>query len=89
MTEVTLIKANISLVLAYSFRGSVHCHHGRKPGSMQADTVLEKPRVLHLHSEAARRRLWITLASREHIYESSKRPLHSDTFSLTRPHLLQ
>ena len=24
------------------FRGSVHCHHGGKHGSMQADVVLEK-----------------------------------------------
>jgi hypothetical protein len=32
MTAATLIKENISLGLAYSFRGLVHCHHG---GSMQ------------------------------------------------------
>jgi hypothetical protein len=28
--------------LAYSFRGSVHYHHGWKHGSMQADLVLEE-----------------------------------------------
>ena len=33
---------------AYTFRGSVHYHHGRKHGSVQADTVLEELRVLHL-----------------------------------------
>ena len=33
--------------LAYSFRGSVHYHHGREHGTMQAEVVLEL-RVLHL-----------------------------------------
>jgi len=33
MTTATLIKEDIKLVLAYSFRGSVHYHHGRKHGS--------------------------------------------------------
>jgi hypothetical protein len=53
MTKVTLIKENIYLGLAYSFRGSAHCHHGEKHGSMQADKVLEEPRALHLHPKAA------------------------------------
>jgi hypothetical protein len=42
MTSATLIKENISLGLAYSFRGLVSYHHSRKHGSMQADMVLEK-----------------------------------------------
>jgi hypothetical protein len=42
--------------MAYSFRGSVH-HHGRKDGSIQADMVLEEPRVLHLEPKAGRGRL--------------------------------
>jgi len=47
MTVATLIKENISLGPAYSFRGLVHYHHGGKHG--QADLVLEKElRVLHL-----------------------------------------
>lgn len=34
-----LIKENIELgLLAYSFRGSFHCHHGRKHSVMQVDT---------------------------------------------------
>jgi hypothetical protein len=41
--------------MAYRFRGSVHCHHGRKHGSMQADTVLEK--FLRVHPKAGRKRL--------------------------------
>ena len=42
--------------LAYSFRGSVHYHHGRKHGSIQADMVLEKElRVLHLDLQEAKR----------------------------------
>ena len=54
MTKATLIKENISLGLAYSFRGSVHYHHGGKHDSMQADMVLEKElRVLHLDLQAA------------------------------------
>ena len=40
---------------AYSFRGSVHYHHGGKHGNMQADMVLEELRVLHLDLKAARR----------------------------------
>ena len=49
MAEATLTKENISLGLAYSFRGSVHYRHGGKHGSVRADTVLEKKlRVLHL-----------------------------------------
>ena len=45
MRKATHIKDNISV--AYSFRGSVHCH-GRKHGSMQTDIVLEELRVLLL-----------------------------------------
>jgi hypothetical protein len=40
------------LGLAYSFRGSVHHHHGRKHGSAKADIVLESQRVLHLDPRA-------------------------------------
>jgi len=44
--------------LAYSFRGSVYYHRdGGKHGSVQADLVLEEPRVLHLGLKAAGRRL--------------------------------
>ena len=54
MGAATLLKESISLGLAYSFRDSVHYHHGEKHGTMQADTVLEKEmRVLHLHPQAA------------------------------------
>ena len=54
MTKATLIKENIYLGLAYSFRGLVRYHHGGKHGSIQADLVLEKElRVLHLAAKAA------------------------------------
>ena len=43
--------------LAYSFRGSVHYHHGTKHGSVQADTVLEELTALHLDLKVARRGL--------------------------------
>jgi hypothetical protein len=36
MIKAALIKANMYLGLAYSLRGLVHYHHGRKPDSMQA-----------------------------------------------------
>ena len=61
MTTETLIKENIELGLAYSFRGLVHCHHGGKHGSMQADLVLEDLRVLYLDPIGNRRRLDSTL----------------------------
>ena len=56
MNMATLVKDNVSLGLAYSFRGSVHYHRGGKHGSIQTDTVLEKElRVLNLDARAARR----------------------------------
>jgi hypothetical protein len=51
----TLMKENIELGLAHSFRGLVHYCHGKKPVSVQADMVLEKKlRVLYLDPRAAR-----------------------------------
>jgi hypothetical protein len=53
VAKATLIKKNISLGLACSFRGLVHYHHGGKHGSMKTDMVLEKKlRVLHLDPQA-------------------------------------
>jgi hypothetical protein len=52
MTKATLIKANILLGLAYSFRGLVHYHHGRKHGNVQTDMVMEWVRVLHLEGDS-------------------------------------
>jgi hypothetical protein len=34
-------------LIGSQFRGLVHYHHGRKHGRMQADMVLEEPRILH------------------------------------------
>ena len=87
MTMATLIKESISLGLAYSFRGLVHYHHGKKYGGMQADMVLEKElRALHLDLRAAEgdydgRSSWSILDIKAH--------LHSDTLPPTRSHLLQ
>lgn len=54
MVTVTFLKENIPLELAYSFRGLVHCHQGRKHGGMQTVMLMEKEmRVLHLESQAA------------------------------------
>jgi hypothetical protein len=54
MTTATLTKANISLLLLFSLRGSVHYHHGGKHCIMQADMVLEKAlTVLYLDPQAA------------------------------------
>jgi hypothetical protein len=41
------------LGLAYSFRGLVQYHHGRKLDTVQADMVLEELRVLHLDPQAS------------------------------------
>ena len=50
-------KGNISLGLAYRFRGSVHYHHGGKHGSIQADMMLEKElRVVHLDWQTEKER---------------------------------
>ena len=58
MTMATLIKDNIYLELAYSFRSSVH--YGEEHGSIQADMVLEKEvKALHLDPKAARGNLSI------------------------------
>jgi hypothetical protein len=56
MTKVTPIMENISLGLAYIFRGLVH-YYGRKHNIVQADMVLEELMVLHLDPKAAKRRL--------------------------------
>jgi hypothetical protein len=56
MTMAALIKENISLGLAYSFRGLVHYYHGWKYDCMQANMLLEMElRVQHLDSKANRR----------------------------------
>jgi hypothetical protein len=39
--------------MAYSFRVSVHYHHGGKHGSIQADMGLEELRVQHFDPKAA------------------------------------
>ena len=58
MTKATRIKENISLGLAYSFRGSVHYHHGGKCGIVQEVMALENELgVLHLDLKVVRRRL--------------------------------
>ena len=57
MTKITLIKEDIQLELAYSFRRSVYYHNSGKHGSAQADMVLEELRALHLDPKAARRTL--------------------------------
>jgi hypothetical protein len=50
------------LGLAYNFRGTVHYHHGRKHGSLQADMVQEKEiKVLYFDLKAARRILFSIL----------------------------
>ena len=54
MTKATLIKENISLGLAYSFRDLVHYHHGGKHSGIPADMDVEKePRFYILKRKAA------------------------------------
>lgn len=53
ITTAALMKDSISLWLDYRFRGIHHCHNGRKCGTIQADMLLEEPKVLHLNLQAA------------------------------------
>jgi hypothetical protein len=53
MTRATLIKENISLGMAYRFRGLVHYHHGTKHGSIHTDMELDELRALRLYLKAA------------------------------------
>jgi hypothetical protein len=53
MPKATLVKANISLGLAYNVRGFVCYHHGGKHGSTKADMMLEEPRITQLDPHAA------------------------------------
>ena len=80
--------------LAYSFRGSVHYHHGRELGSVQVDMVLKEQIVLHLDPKAARRKLSCTfrrslsLHSRQSLsIEISKPTPNSDTLIPTKSNL--
>jgi hypothetical protein len=36
---IIMVRSMAASRQAYSFRGSVHDHHGKKHGSIQADTV--------------------------------------------------
>jgi hypothetical protein len=59
---------------AESFSGSVHYHHGRKHGSIQAGIVLEKElRVRHLDSKAPRKRLASTGRQEEALVNTGQR----------------
>ena len=65
--------------LAYSYRCSVHYHHGGKHGSTQTDMVMEKePRALHLDLKSAGRLLCLILG-RDWAYIPSKPHPHRDT----------
>ena len=74
--------------LAYSFRGLVHYHHGRKHGNIQADVVLEEPRIPHLDLQEARRRLEFYTGQSLSKGDLKAHP-HSDTLLPTRPLVLQ
>jgi hypothetical protein len=62
MATTTLIKANISLRLTCSFRGSVHYYQNRKHGSLQADMVLEELRVVHLDPKGSQEETLLLVA---------------------------
>ena len=72
------------------FRSSVHHHHDRKHGSIQAGLVLGEWRVLCSDSKTARRRRRLSLpywAELEH-QEPLKALLYNDTLPPIRPHPL-
>jgi hypothetical protein len=87
MTKVTLIKDNISLTLAYRFRGTVHYHHGGKHGNVQTDLVLKKElRILQLVCRQKKGTAYHTGCSLSK--GDRKAHPHSDIFPSTRPHCL-
>jgi hypothetical protein len=64
--KVTLIKENISLGLWFTVSEvQVHYHHRVKHGSIQADMVLEEPRVVHLGPKAINNRRLSSAGSQE------------------------
>jgi hypothetical protein len=86
MTTAILIKDNISLGLAYRFRGLVRYYHGGKHAGVQAGMMLAKElRVLHVNPKAARSRL--STLGRAWAPADLKVHFHSDTLPLTRPRL--
>jgi hypothetical protein len=80
-------KGNHLIGAGLQFRVSVHYHCGGKHGSTQADLVPEEPRVLHLDQKADRKRL--EFHTGWSLHRDIKAHCHSDTLTLTRPHLLQ
>ena len=83
MTTTTLIKKNVYLGLAYSFKGLVH-YHSQKHGSVLAYMMLEEMRDLHLDLQATVCHTGHSLS----IGDFNACP-HSDTLPPTRPHLLK
>ena len=73
MSKANLIKENISLELAYSFRGLVNYHHGQKQGSRQPDILIQRPHGRHW--------MCFTLAL-DWAFKTSKFHLQSDTLPL-------
>ena len=80
----TLIKETLVVVAHLQLRGSVHYHHGREHGSVQADVVLEL-RVLHL---AGNRKSTDSLGGILSIGNLKSCP-HSDTLPPVRSYSLQ
>jgi hypothetical protein len=91
----TLLKANIQLELAYSFRCLVHHYHGRKHGIMLADMVVEERKVLYLDPKSYRERLFSrqpggtsSILGRVRVLGNLKTNQHSNTISPIKPCLL-
>lgn len=62
MSTATLMKENILLGLAYSFKGLVCYCHGRKHVGMQADIVLGKElRSLYLDPQIDSHIVWLEI----------------------------
>jgi hypothetical protein len=79
------LRESISFRFADSFIGLVHCHHGGRSGSIQANMMLKKqPEFLYLDTQAAEReRHWAWLR----LLKASK-PTSNDALPLTSLHLL-
>jgi hypothetical protein len=57
MWTILCLRVSMTLKLAYRLIGAVHYRHGGKHVNVQADVVLEEPRVLHLNGQATGKEL--------------------------------
>jgi len=83
-TKPTLIKENVCLGMAYSFKGLVHNPHGGKHDSVQADVVLEELSSTSW-SAGTKERLCVTLGITWAVRSQSPPPQWHTPFNKATP----